>query len=218
MSPTTAGAVSRGAKTLVIIQADFFGTDFLKALELKIELIGEHQRLKDKIINGIFSMPGLALAIGASGFLSSVVSLFINVDAQVSVKWLLFAILMLGCALLILLKLIHDLLKETKAPAPFEHPISYIKDEEVFVIRRNDNFLNNIVVGCYLIQNEIDRLAYLGVVHLLQEKVIQIKVRLDYQVLSEIPTSPEQLKTLVIRPVVPVTAIEQFTASERKYV
>jgi hypothetical protein len=75
---------------------------------------------------------------------------------------------------------------------------------------------HNIVVGCYAQQDEIDRLAYLGVVHLVQEKVIQIKVRTDFRVLKEMPTTSEQLKSIAVRPVVPVTALEQFSNLENK--
>jgi len=91
---------------------------------------------------------------------------------------------------------------------------SDVRDEEVFVIRRNENFINNIIVGCYILKDDIDRLAYLGVVHLVQDKVIQIKIRYDFKVLGTIPESIDALKNISVRPVVPVTALQQLINME----
>ena len=152
--------------------------------------------------------------IGVVGFMSGIVTIFINVNQQLSVKWLLFALLIGISLTLILLKVIFDLSKEMRPPPPYEHPIRYVAEEQVFVIRRNDNFLNNIVVGCYAQMNEIDRLAYLGVVHLIQDRVIQVKIQNDYSVLSRIPSTQEELRNIIIRPVVPVTALQQMGSLE----
>lgn len=170
--------------------------------------------MKEKIVKGLFSLSGASIMIGVVGFMSGIVTIFINVSDQLSVKWLLFALLIGISVILILLKVIYDLSQETRPPPPYEHPIRYVAEEQVFVIRRNENFLNNIVVGCYAQLNEIDRLAYLGVVHLVQDKVIQIKVQTDYSVLPRIPSTQEELRNIVIRPVVPVTALQQISPLE----
>lgn len=170
--------------------------------------------MKDKILNAIFSLSGASITIGVVGFISSIVTIFINVDSQVSIKWILFIILLFVSFVLILLKVIYDLSQAIAPIPPFEIPIRYVEDEAVFVIKRNENFLNSIVVGCYVHENEIDRLAYLGVVYLVQDKVIQIKIRVDFQILKKIPASIDSLKSIVVRPVVPVTALNQFINSE----
>lgn len=167
-----------------------------------------------KIANGIFSLSGASIFIGVIGFVSGLVGLFIDVNSQLSIKWILL-ILLLGSSLtLILLKVIYDLSQEKKPPPAYEHPIGYVLEEQVFIIRKNENFLNSIVVGCYTQRNEVDRLAYLGFVHLVQEKVIQIKIARNYSVLDAIPSTQEELKNIVIRPVVPVTALQQFNTME----
>lgn len=170
--------------------------------------------MKEKIAKSLFSLSGASIMIGVVGFLSGIVTIFVNVNEQLSVKWLLFVLLIGSSLILILLKVIYDLSQETRPPPPYEHPIRYVVEEQVFVIRRNENFLNNIVVGCYSQTNEIDRLAYLGVVHLVQDKVIQIKIQTDYSVLPEIPSTQEELRNIVIRPVVPVTALQQLSPLE----
>lgn len=171
--------------------------------------------MKEKIIKNIFSLTGASITIGVVGFISGIVTLFIDVNSQVSIKWLLFVVLISVTFILILLKIIYDQFNETIPLPPFEHPIRYVPEEKVFVIRRNDNFLNSIIVGCYAKKDEIDRLAYLGVVHLVQEKVVQIKLRADLGVYKEIPTTQEELSNLLIRPVVPIEAIDQLNALEK---
>lgn len=170
--------------------------------------------MNEKIAKGIFSLSGASILIGVVGFMSGLVGLFIDVNSQQSIKWLLF-VLLIGISLtLILLKVIYDLTQEIRPPPPYEHPIRYVPEEHVFIIRKNENFLNSIVVGCYALRDEVDRLAYLGVVHLVQDKVIQIKVMFDFSVLPKIPSTQEELRNIVIRPVVPVTALQQFNNQE----
>lgn len=166
--------------------------------------------MKDKIIKEIFSLSGLSIIIGLIGFLSSIVTIFINVNDQLSVKWFLLLIIIAASLIFILLKLVYDLSVEKRPSPPFEIPIKYIEKEGVFVIRRNENFVNNIILGCYAQIDEIDRLAYLAVVHIIQDKIVQVKIRADFGVLDKIPSTQEELKNIAIRSVVPISALEQL--------
>lgn len=148
--------------------------------------------------------------IAVVGFSSSVVTMFVDVNTQLSIKWLLFSLVISITAISILIKIIYDLLRVSIPAQPVEHPIKYVQDQGVFIIRRNENFLNTIIVGCYVQNDDIERLAYLGTVHLVQDKVIQIKVQRDYGIFTEPPLSSEQLKSIAVRSVVPVEALEQF--------
>lgn len=170
--------------------------------------------MKDRILSGIFSLSGASLAIAVAGFLSAIVTMFIDVTDKVPIRLLLFSIFGFACIIVILLKIIYDLTNEKKPASPFEHPIKFISDEKLFIIRRNENFLNNIIVGCYSHQDDVDRLAYIAVVHLVQDKVIQIKIHSDLGLLNSIPSTSAELQTLIIRPVVPVTALQQYTNQE----
>ncbi len=170
--------------------------------------------MTSRILSAIFSLSGASIAIGILGFMAAIVTIFIDVNSTLSVKWIILFILLLSSIIIILLKLVYDLSQEAAPLLPFETPIRYVPEEDVFVIRRNDNFLNNIVVGCYVHKDDIDRLAYLGVVHLVQDKVIQIKVRADLNVLETIPLSTDDLKRIVVRPVVPITALQQLSNLE----
>lgn len=167
--------------------------------------------MKNRLTNAVWSLSGLSLTIGALGFLSGFVQLFVDVSAQISVKWLLFISWLSLTALLILLKIIYDLQNEKRPAPPFEVPIKYLPAQQIFVIRRNDNFLNNIVVGCYFKQDEVDTLACIGVVHIVQEKVIQIKLHGNFLGNYSPSTTSESLDRLVVRPVVPIDAITHIS-------
>jgi len=160
----------------------------------------------------LFSFTGVSISVGVFGFLSSIVTIFVDVNKDISVKWLLLSILVSLILLTVLLKTIYDLSIKTIPQNYYESPIKYIQDEGVFIIRRNENFINNILVGCYAIRDEVDRLAYVGFVDHVQERLIQIKIRYDYGILQNIPNTVEDLKNIVIRPVVPISALSQITA------
>ena len=131
--------------------------------------------MKKKIQKAIFSLPGASIFIGVLGFLAGIVTLFFDVNSSISIKWLLATILLSVTFVIILLKFIYDLSSESASLSLFETPIKYVENGKVFVIRRNENFVNTIIVGCYVEQDEIERLAYLGGVYLVQDEMIQIK-------------------------------------------
>lgn len=166
--------------------------------------------MKNRLTDAAWSFSGLSLAVGALGFLSSVVQLFVDVTLEISIKWLLFTVWLSLTVLLVLFKIIYDLHNEKRPAAPFEVPISYIPEQQIYVIRRNDNFLNNIVVGCYLRQDEVDTLACIGVVHIVQEKIIQIKIHSAFIEQYSPSNTPDFLARLVIRPVVPIDALNKL--------
>ena len=142
--------------------------------------------------------------------------MFIDVNDKVSIKWLILSIISTSIIILILLKITYDLSIEKNPHPPFELPIKLIEKEGIFVIRRNENFINNIILGCYAQIDEVDRLAYLAVVHLIQDKIIQVKIIANFSILEKIPSTHEELKNLIIRPVVPFTAISQLNSLENK--
>lgn len=164
--------------------------------------------MKDRINQAIFSLTGISLAVGAAGFLSALVTMFVNTSEQVSIKWILFLLWLFLTVVIILLKLLFDIAAEKKIAPPYEIPIRYLRNDQILLIRRNEHFGNQIVVGCYSNVDDVERLLSLGAVHHVQEQFIQIKL---------LPaTSPEEtgvgqdtdLKTILVRPVVPLSALQ----------
>lgn len=161
-----------------------------------------------RMYQAFFSLAGVSFAVGAAGFLSALVTMFVNTSEQVSIKWVLFVLWLLLTVVIILLKLVFDLTAEKKAPPPYEIPIRYLPNEQILLIRRNEYFGNQIVVGCYSNVDDVERLLSLGAVHHVQDQFIQIKL---------LPTtSPDEtgvgpttdLKTILVRPVVPLSALQ----------
>ncbi|MEE4857093.1 hypothetical protein V2K27_04730 [Pseudomonas alliivorans] len=63
--------------------------------------------LKD-VNKAIFSWNGTATAIAVLGFLSSIVTNFVDTTLNISIRWLILAITLSLYAIIILLKVTHD--------------------------------------------------------------------------------------------------------------
>lgn len=181
-----------------------------------MELLGYAHMMINRASSVLFSLNGLSLMLGALGAISAFVSMFVDVTTAISVKWLLALVWCASSLMLVLLKVIFDLHHEKRAAPAFEVPIKYLADKQIFVIRRNENFLNNIVVGCYSQQDEIDTLICVGVVHIVQEKAIQIKLRSGFFESGSPPTSQDDLLRLQLRPVVPIDALNSLLAESEQ--
>ena len=97
----------------------------------------------DEIRKRFFSIPGLFISLGVLGFLSGIVSLFVDINSQISVKWLLLTLLLLFSCCFILLKLVSDLwqTKSLSLATNQESPIQFRANDDMLIIRKNDNFL-----------------------------------------------------------------------------
>lgn len=186
--------------------------DVLKSTLYGLNIYGEN--MGDEIKKQAFSFVGVSLLVGVTGFLSSIVTIFINIESQVSVKWIILVVLFAMTVVLLLLKVIHDLWEKAEKPPGYAIPIKSDAPTGILVIKKNENFTNNIFVGCYLIQDEIERLAYIGVVHHVQDKLIQIRLVKDAGVFKKSPYETESLKLFIIRPVLPISAFPELSSIE----
>ncbi|MCL6353651.1 hypothetical protein [Pectobacterium polaris] len=131
--------------------------------------------VKDKL----FSVT--AISVGAAGFISAIVTMFVNTAESVSVKWIIFLCWVFITAFVVLMKIIIEQQKSNK-PKPIpsqEKPIRIDLDRDIIIIRKNNKFLNGIVVCCYCINDEIETLAYIAFVAHVQENFLQLKVLAD---------------------------------------
>jgi hypothetical protein len=168
----------------------------------------------DDIKKVIFSLSGLSIVLGALGFLSGIVQLFIDINKAVSIKWLLLVVWVALSLVLTLLKIIYDLHLQSHQPN-HEAPIRVIDNGSIIVIRKNDNFTNSIIVGCYYVFDEVERLASVGVVHHVQERIIQIRVVKSLLSEKEVGESTLSVGKLIVRPVVPYEVLNRI-AGERE--
>lgn len=165
--------------------------------------------MKNDILNKIFSFTSVSIIIGVVGFLSGIVQLFIDVNHQISVKWILFLMILCLSIIIILMKIIFDLSKFQYKPA-FEKPINCMinKDDRVtFLIRENEHFKYNIIIAGYAQRNQLDTILFVGYVEHIQEKMLHIHVvkwleEIDlYDNLGNL--KQEVLSSIEIRPVIP---------------
>jgi hypothetical protein len=161
-----------------------------------------------------FSFSGLSITLGVLGFLSGIVQLFIDVNAKISVKWLLLTWLILFSVCFILLKIIFNVLQSRRVITGQESPIKYLDREEILIIRKNESFLNNILVGCYMAEDGVEQLVLIGVVHHVQEKLIQIKVIRKLTGETPMLDIKSQLKNIIIRPVIPYSILSYIERKE----
>lgn len=155
--------------------------------------------------------------VAVIGFSSSIVSLFIDLNMKVSIKWIIFLIVISLTLICALGKYIFELLKKQIKPA-MENPINCMRvneidnNEVIFLIRNNENFKYNIFVAGYGKRNQLDTLLFIGFVENAQEKMLQIRVNIWIQEIdlfdSKGNVKQEILSSIEIRPVIPKQAID----------
>lgn len=162
--------------------------------------------MKDKIL----TFSSISIIIGVIGFSSSIVTMFVDVNSTISIKWLIFCAVSFLSIAIIMGKIIYDFNYCEVRQSAFEIPFKYVSTEGIFLIRKNEIFMHNIIVGCYTRQDEIDRLAYLGVVQLIQDRMIQIRIIRDFELFNEIVDSADFLKRIMIRSVIPFNELTSY--------
>lgn len=159
-----------------------------------------------------------SVAIAVAGALSALVTMFVNVQDTLSVKWFLFVIWLSATILILFVKRIDDLEKENRKsfPPPFEKPIEIISDTGIIVIKKNANFANNIIVGCYLIDDEIEKIAFAARVYHGQEQVLQLKIIGDFCTDNDLRLIETKgaSTTLIVRPNIPFDLLEKLGETE----
>lgn len=179
--------------------------------------------MKNNLFNQLLSFPSLSILLGVIGFLSGITQLFIDINTTISIKWMLFLIMIFLSVTLILIKLIFDLSKSKNRPA-FEKPISCVQSDNndiTFLIRENENFKYNIFVAGYVKRNQLDTLSFIGYVENVQEKMLHIHVSgwTEKPDLHDRQGNIKQeiLSSIEIRPVLPRQALELLTNKTGDY-
>lgn len=153
-------------------------------------------------------LPSLSSAlIGATGFLSALVTMFVDVQSTLPIKWFIFLAWLFSTILILMIKRIMELEEQNRQllPLPFEKPIRILEEQGIILIRKNKTFANNIIVGCYLTNDDVEKLAFSAHVHHTQDNFVQLKIIKSY-------CSDEEKKvlalngvasSLVVRPNIP---------------
>lgn len=141
--------------------------------------------MKERFFSAIFSLNGLSLLIGVTGFVSSWVTLSVDLSLAISIKWFLALLVFFIFIAAILVKIIYDGSLRIELMPFEEQVIKYVESSGVLVIRKNETFTTGNVVGIYRAHNDVVSFICLGVVEHSQPKIIQIKpINLEGNILS----------------------------------
>ncbi|XOO00615.1 hypothetical protein ACLB6C_04345 [Enterobacter hormaechei] len=82
--------------------------------------------IKDKL----FSFSAIAIAVGAAGFVSAIVTMFVDTSQQYSVRVIIFLAWLFLSILVVLIKVINDLsnIEITQPTSPREKPIKILRN------------------------------------------------------------------------------------------
>ncbi len=168
-------------------------------------------------IKQIFSIKSIPIMIASAGFLSAIITMFVDVNQTLSIKWLVFLTWLLITLVCILSKIIVDLngVERNRELKTCETPINILPNTQILIIRKNSLFSHNSVVGCYWEEDGVETLTHVGVVHHIQEKITQIKILKELDSTdSSSKLSIEKLSQLIIRPVIPYHIIQQISGDQ----
>lgn len=161
--------------------------------------VDSQQGIGSRIRQAILSYSGAAIFIGVLGFLSGISGLFVDLNSQLSVKWLLFSALISITLIVILLNLLAVKPTTIERPAPFDEVPIQIRGESLLIVKRNPYLSNLIVVAGYRRDAEFEDLAFIGTVSHIQEKAVQVQIDKVYN--DFVPSL--HFRDIVVRPVVP---------------
>ncbi len=87
----------------------------------------------------------------------------------------------------------------------FAKPFKIINDKGILLIRKNKAFSNNIIVGCYYIdENNIESLYFVAFVSHVQDNFLQIKILRDFRNDADKENySNRGIDCMIIRPHIP---------------
>lgn len=161
------------------------------------------------ISDNFLSFNAISIIIGVTGFIISVASLFYKWEDTLQVKWVVLLLIVFASIILILIRLLIDLMWMKADHKHWEQPLKFLNDQNIILIRKNRNFSNNIIVGCYFVDDEIEHFVLLAVVHHVQEKAIQLKI-IPKQKGEIFALSEDYLKKMIVRPVIPTDILSEL--------
>jgi hypothetical protein len=114
--------------------------------------------------------------IAVIGFLSSLATLFIDVNDKISIKWILFETVVFMTLIAILIRTIL-ILSQIKNISQNTKVIKYKKDDNILILKSNIEIPMNSLVSIYHKDNGYEELYGVGFVENIQEnKLIALKV------------------------------------------
>jgi len=124
----------------------------------------------------ILSFNGISILIGIVGGVFGIISIFIDWNTQLSVKW--FAALWIICSfiLIISVKLTYDIYNTNTLKNVNSKVLQFSNINLLLLVENNNNLEFSQTVSIYYIKNNFQLLFANGYVQNIQDKFVQIKI------------------------------------------
>lgn len=130
------------------------------------------QKLKD-----ILTLNGISILIGIVGGFFGIISIFVDWNTQLSVKWFAALWIVYSFLLIISIKLTYDVYKShTQKTQKNNKAIKYSNTDSLLLVENNNNLEYSQRVSIYYMKNDFQLLFADGYVQNIQEKFVQIKI------------------------------------------
>lgn len=160
----------------------------------------------EMILKKILSENGLYISIAVLGVVGSVVTMFIDTNAVISVKWLLGTICLSLIVILILLRALIAFEEQKGVPLSIR-VIKYLPVEEIFLVRVNYDIAINTLMSIYLNVDGYEKLYGVGFIENVQNHdVSSLRVTRRY---IDIPNDFDIENNTVVKMTLPMTIFQE---------
>ncbi|WP_169940435.1 hypothetical protein [Campylobacter sp. RM15925] len=135
----------------------------------------------------------ISIVIGVSGFLSAIVTLFINLNDLISIKWLVFVIFIFLVTVSILVGYLYDIKKDTTdysfiKKLKLKPLYKNVKGNELFVNNSSIELTYNDIIKLYFINSEnIEVFVGIGIIRHVQSDNRICHIKFLYRIDKAIP-------------------------------
>lgn len=125
----------------------------------------------------ILSLNGISILIGIVGCILGIMSIFIDWDTQLSIKWLAALWITYSFILIVSMKLTYDIYMMHKLRLKTNNKvIQYSSTDLLLLVQNNQNLEYSQSVSIYYLKDDFQLLMASGYVQNIQEKFVQIKM------------------------------------------
>lgn len=155
-----------------------------------------------KLLIQIFTEKGLYISTGVIGFISGIVGIFIDVNSEISVKWLLFVISISLIVVIVLLSLLSKFIWEKPIINQIKI-IKYYSDRQAIVLKTNQDISINSLLSIYINNDGYEELQAICYIENIQEnKLLSAKIIKNFVAIDS-----ELIKKSIIKTTLPLIAI-----------
>lgn len=153
------------------------------------------------LIKDIFTEKFFYIFIAVVGFLSSITTMFIDINSTLSIKWFLMLIVVCLTFLLLFVRIIIGLLYIKKIDMEIK-PIKHLQNDQILMVKSNTSLAMNSILSIYLKGNDYEKFIAICSVYNNQENGL-VALKLLLGDLDEV-----NIKEILIKTTLPLEALE----------